>query len=121
MVRELNNSRDREDTYESDKPPKPKRKLRFPHFRKAKLAKGLFGPKYQFFKKEMDKRFDLTYAAKLQLHREEMQRRREEKLERMQMQALQEQQKSQQMQMIYLNGNPAQQRQIIFLEHYPPH
>ena len=69
----------------------------------------------------MDKRFDITYAAKLQLHREEMQKRREEKLERMQMQALQEQERSQQMQMIYLNGSPDQQRQLIFFEHFPPH
>ena len=64
---------------------KPKRRLRFPTFRKAKLEKGLFGPKYQLFKKEMDRRFDQTYSVKLQDHKDEMLKRKEEKIERMQM------------------------------------
>ena len=64
-----------------------KRPLRFPIFRKAKLDKGLFGPKYQHFKKEMDRRFEEVYSDKLAQHRVDMQRQRQEKVFRLQMQA----------------------------------
>ena len=97
---------------------KPKRRLRFPTFRRAKLQKGLFGPKYQMFKKEMDRRFEETYSAKLQLHKDDMLKRKEEKIERMQMQA---QEKSQQLNMVYLNGNSTSQHQLLIFEHFPPH
>ena len=39
-----------------------------PHFRR-KVVDGLHGPKYQFFKREMDKRFIATYGNKLKRHR----------------------------------------------------
>lgn len=39
-----------------------------PAFRR-KVVSGLHGPKYQFFKREMDKRFLATYGNKLRRHR----------------------------------------------------
>ena len=39
-----------------------------PQFRR-KVISGLHGPKYQFFKREMDKRFVATYGNKLKRHR----------------------------------------------------
>ena len=46
----------------------PKRRLNMPAFRR-KVVSGLHGPKYQFFKREMDKRFLATYGNKLRRHR----------------------------------------------------
>ena len=47
---------------------RPKRTLKMPAFKRRAIS-GIHGPKYQFFKREMDKRFVATYGNKLKRHR----------------------------------------------------
>ena len=87
-----------------------KRRLRFPAFRRQKLNKGLFGPKYQYFKKEMDRRFEQTYEEKLKKHRTEMLEQRVRKVTRLKQQA---QDQTEQLGMV-------SKQPLMFLEYIPP-